>query len=111
MPPSHRQQLRAPCHGLALATSLGTALIALSLCGCDVAYLARYDMEKQACNKLVDFEARKACVAKLPPTDYQTYEAQRGKLADGESEKSKPAPKAPVGCFKREATGETVCPN
>jgi hypothetical protein len=108
---SHCPQPRARRHCVALTALFATTLIALPLSGCDVAYLARYDIEKQACNKLVDFEARKACVAKLPPTDYQTYEAQRGKLADGESEKSKPAPKAPVGCFKREATGETVCPN
>lgn len=95
----------------AFAAGLLAVACSAALSGCDVMYLSQHDIGRQQCDKLVDFDARKACLAKLPPADYNAYEKQREKLSEGSSEKALPPPKPKAGCFKREATGETVCAN
>lgn len=90
---------------------LSLALGALSLLGaCSVIYDSQREVTNKACLNITVQDERNACLKNNAASHVQ-YEKQRQDMLERGTEK-KAVPKNDQGlCFKRESTGETVCPN
>lgn len=88
---------------LALSTLLLTS-------ACSVIYDSQRELARKSCHELATLQERNECL-KRQDTNYSQYEKQRQDVQENGTEK-KAAPKKDNSlCFKRESTGELVCPN
>lgn len=90
---------------------LSLAMWAMSLLGaCSVIYDSQREASNKACLSITVQDERNNCL-KRNEASHAQYEKQRQDVAERGTEK-KTAPQDDKRlCFKRESTGETVCPN
>lgn len=67
-----------------LAFTYGLLACAALLSGCSVGYDILQDRSRDACDKIMDYSERKACLQRNSET-YEQYEKKRQKLQDEKS--------------------------
>jgi hypothetical protein len=92
--------------GLTSILALGLSLVS----GCSALYTGQQSSARKACETLAGIEERIAC-RQQNSMSYEQYEKQRQALHDNDPQHRPPGKSPPAQCFKRESTGETVCPN
>ena len=102
----------------ALALQAGVVMVALPGCMAvgTVAYGGAQMDAARACEAYPSMADREACLGKLraverADTDKQHQQAQTGDSQRAASEREQAARRQQGLCFKRQSTGETVCPN
>lgn len=76
-----------------------------------IAYDGAQTDAARSCEAYPSMADREACLARLRPLRQADREQQHRQAQTGDSEREQATRRQQELCFKRQSTGETVCPN